>query len=82
MSKFRKATNNIVFEPVAGYTIQIAIKEAIEMAAEKHQIVRLEMNDIVLNVTEGSTVPEVKALYLKLLNQKYKNLKQNGEKHV
>lgn len=46
--------DTIVFRPVAGYTINRAIAESIDLATKKNKSVELDINDIVLDITAQS----------------------------
>ena len=71
MTELKKTPDMIVFTPVADWTINRAIAYSIDTAKSTKKPVQVDINDIVLTVTEKSGLSEVKNLYLKLLNEKY-----------
>ena len=75
MSEIKIEENLIVFEPVAGWTINRAIAYSIDLAAQKNKNVQLLVNDIKLDINEKSNVIAIKELYKKLLDEKYAKTK-------
>ena len=75
MSELKRTPDRIIFTPVAGWTIKRAIAYSIDIAIKEKKPVTIDINDIILNVTEKSNLLDVNSLYLKLLNEKYANAK-------
>ena len=64
--KTTKAQDFIKFKPVPGYTFQFAIREAIQLAEMNDKLVKLEVNDVVLDITKKTDFVKAIRLYEKL----------------
>ena len=61
----------ILFEPVAGYTIQLAIREAIQLAQKNNKPVKLNINDFIMDINKKSDFMKTMKLYEALLSKRY-----------
>lgn len=64
------AKDVILFEPVPGYTYQFAIKTAIKLAQTNNKLVKLTVNNVVMNVTKEADFVKLVRLYESLTKQK------------
>jgi len=64
MLELKRIGNLIIFKPVAGYTLNRAIAEAIELAKKENTSLQLYMNDIILPITKNSELLQIKKMYL------------------
>ena len=64
-------TENLVYEPVAGLTIQRAFEDAISMAKEHGKPVTAIINDVVMQVTEKTKAQQAVAVFRKKLQAQY-----------
>ena len=65
-----QTNEKIIFTPVAGWTVDEAIKHAIKKAQETNKIVKLCANDIVLEIKPTTTFEKARELFTKKINKK------------
>lgn len=64
--------DKVIYEPVAGVTVDEAITNAIDIAKYENKYVELLMNDVLLEVTANTSISYLRTKYLLKLDEKYK----------
>ena len=67
----QKKEKSVVYEPVVGLTIMMAILEAIKLAKDTGKPVRAVINDIEMNITAKTNAKRAETLYQKRNQAKY-----------
>ena len=76
MLEVKETKDAILFEPVAGYTIQLAIQEAIQLAQKNNKPVKLNINDFIMDINKKSDFMKTMKLYETLLKKRYEEIQR------